>query len=44
MFALVNSVCLSGLMVSEVMNLFFDFFEGSNEEIIGTGQKEKVLS
>ena len=27
----------------EVLNLLFDFFEGSNEEIIGREQKEKVI-
>ena len=27
----------------EVMNLLFKFFEGSNEEIMGRGQKEDVL-
>ena len=27
----------------EVLNLLFDFVEGSNEEIIGREQKEKVL-
>ena len=27
----------------EVMNLLFNFFEGSNEEILGRQQKEEVL-
>ena len=27
----------------EVMNLLFKFFEASNEEIMGRGQKEEVL-
>ena len=38
-----EQVLRPGIAGGKVMNLIFNFFEGSNEEIMGRQQKEEFL-